>query len=233
MWRRSTLGKLLRVKKRASPFLPHFHFGLLNNTGNATGWKLLSGLWHNNWHCFCFVATQRQIETFLRTFANFWQQEEEEERRRTKSRIFPLNLPHGKGKNFCAPFKKGGRRGNKGGDRLQPPPPPARALFRKSKWVNIQVGRREEEPLVKARFFCFTLWTIYNENAKKTACILQIRIRNIKRTVLVFPPPKKIRRRLIFIILPLTNCFSWARGVPTPGRPEPTIVRLFDKSELN
>ena len=54
MWRRSTLGKLLRVKK-ASPFHPRFLFGLLNNTGNATVWKLLSGLWHN-WHCFCFAT---------------------------------------------------------------------------------------------------------------------------------------------------------------------------------
>ena len=82
MWRRSTLGKLLRVKKASPLFFLAFVLG--------SCWILETQL---DGSCFlafgiigivsALLLTQRQIETFLRTFANFWQQEEEEERRRT------------------------------------------------------------------------------------------------------------------------------------------------------
>ncbi len=50
------------------------------------------------------------------------------------------------------------KKGKQRGDRLQPPQPPnPRALFRKSKWVNIKVGRREEEPLGVVGFLLYSL----------------------------------------------------------------------------
>ncbi len=167
-------------------FLTFILGGLLNNTGNVTGWKLLSGLWHN-WHCFCFLLHKDKLRlssALLPTFGNKRKRRSVTVRSQEFSRLIFLTA---RKKNFCAPFKKEGETKGVTGSNL---PHLHQVLFRKSKWVNIQVGRREEEPLGKASFFA-SLSELYTMRTRIRLRAYRVRIRNIKRTAVAPPPPKK------------------------------------------
>ena len=91
-------------------------------------------------------------------------------------------------KNFCAPFKKEGETKGVTGSNL---PHLHQVLFRKSKWVNIQVGRREEEPLGKASFFA-SLSELYTMRTRiRLRAYYYVLITIIERTVVVVPTKMK------------------------------------------